>query len=64
MVVFVFNGILYVVMMCMLCDFEVFVVGFVILEGIVVCGSDIKDIEVILYVDVLLLYVEVYLDVV
>lgn len=51
-------------MMCMLCDFEVFVVGFVILEGIVVCGSDIKDIEVILYVDVLLLYVEVYLDVV
>ncbi|MDE1179584.1 formate dehydrogenase accessory sulfurtransferase FdhD [Paraburkholderia sp.] len=48
-VALVFNGISHAVMMCTPCDLEAFAVGFAISEGIVERGSDIQDIEVMLF---------------
>lgn len=48
-VVLVFNGLMQVVMMVMLDDFQVFGVGFVLSEGIVYVVFEIECIEVVVY---------------
>ncbi|WP_235091217.1 MULTISPECIES: formate dehydrogenase accessory sulfurtransferase FdhD [Burkholderiaceae] len=48
-VALVFNGISHAVMMCTPRDLDLFAVGFALTEGIVSSGSEIHDIEVLMY---------------